>query len=114
MQARKRVSAASRTRSPVHLLRPAMSESSAQREAILGHQSGLHLRPIKEVVKTANDFAADVTLHFDDKAASAKSAMELMLLGAVQGARLTVKGTGTDATAAVDAVAKVLEQESKD
>lgn len=91
-----------------------MSEADVQKEATLGHESGLHLRPIQAVVKTASDYSADVTLHYDDKAASAKSAMELMLLGAVQGTRLTVKAKGTDADAAADAVANVLEQESKD
>ena len=91
-----------------------MSEADVQKEATLGHESGLHLRPIQAVVKTANDYSADVTLHYDDKAASAKSAMEMMLLGAVQGTRLTVKAKGEDADAAVDAVTNVLEQESKD
>ena len=91
-----------------------MSEADVQKEATLSHESGLHLRPIQAVVKTASDYAADVTLHYDDKAASAKSAMEMMLLGAPHGTRLTVKATGADAGAAADAVANILEQDMPD
>jgi len=53
-------------------------------------------------------FTSDVHIHFDGRMASAKSAMELMLLGATFGAVLTVEANGSDADGAVEKVAEIL------
>ena len=82
---------------------------TSRRLAVLSHPNGLHLTPIQQVVRAASGFSADVSVQFNDKAADAKSAMELMLLGATQGANLAIEGTGPDADDAVEAVARVLE-----
>ena len=70
--------------------------------------NGLHLSPITTLVKEVTPLDADVKISFDGKSASAKSAIELMLLGAPQGAGLALEATGRDAHAALDAVSRIL------
>ena len=81
-----------------------------ERTVILAHKNGLHLTPITKLVKQTSDFNCDVTLSFDGKTASAKSAVELMLLGATEGAELVVRASGADdAEAAILCVTTILE-----
>jgi len=79
-----------------------------RRQIKLACPNGLHLSPITTLVKEVSPLDADVSISFDGKSASAKSAMELMLLGAPQGAELTLEATGSDADAALDAVSRIL------
>ncbi|HAD58058.1 MAG TPA: HPr family phosphocarrier protein [Planctomycetaceae bacterium] len=86
-----------------------------ERRVILAHKNGLHLTPITMLVQRTADFQCDVRLSFDGKTASAKSAVELMLLGATEGAELVVQASGADdAEAAIDCVASVLGDVSED
>ncbi|MCP4783897.1 MAG: HPr family phosphocarrier protein [Fuerstiella sp.] len=80
-----------------------------RRQITLACPNGLHLSPITTLVKEVAPLNADVKISFDGKSASAKSAMELMLLGAPQGAELALEATGSDADTALDAVSRVLE-----
>ena len=66
------------------------SETS-QRIVRLAHRNGLHIRPIQRLVRAMSEFEADVQISFDGKVANAKSAMDLMVLGATFGADLSVE-----------------------
>ncbi|MEZ6131620.1 MAG: HPr family phosphocarrier protein [Planctomycetaceae bacterium] len=83
------------------------SETS-RRQVKLAYRNGLHLTPIQLLVKSISPFMADVRIHFDGRVASAKSAMDLMLLGATFGAELMVEANGSDADGAVAKVAEIL------
>ena len=86
-----------------------MSESGTlQRQVRLAHPNGLHLRPIQLLVQAMSGYTADVNIRFDGKVASAKSTMDLMLLGASSGAELNVEANGNDAESAVDEVVRIL------
>jgi phosphotransferase system HPr (HPr) family protein len=65
---------------------------------------GLHARPAALFVQEANRFAADITVRLGDTEADAKSILDLLLLGAVQGSRVTVRAEGPDAEAALAAL----------
>lgn len=84
------------------------AEESVRRQVILAHENGLHLTPITRLVQELNEFQSEVTLTYDGKAASGKSAVELMLLGATEGSELLVEANGADASAAADAAEKIL------
>lgn len=84
------------------------ADDAIQRQVKLAHRNGLHLSPINTVVKKACEYKADVRVCFDGKSASARSAMDLMLLGATFGAELQLEASGDDAAAAMQAVADVL------
>ncbi|MEQ9411539.1 MAG: HPr family phosphocarrier protein [Fuerstiella sp.] len=85
------------------------ADEPTRRRVTLAHKNGLHLSPITELVKKASQFASEVRICFDGKEASAKSAVELMLLGATHGAELTIEASGADADPAVRAVSEILE-----
>jgi len=88
-----------------------MSElvQTVRREVTLTIENGLHLQPISQIVRCAQSFAAAVTFLHEGKRADAKSAFDLMLLGAECGARLTVEASGADALAALAAIAALFE-----
>lgn len=84
------------------------AEESIRRQVILAHENGLHLTPITRLVQELTGFSSDVVLTYDGKSASAKSAVELMLLGATEGSELLVEAKGSDAAAAADAAERIL------
>ena len=80
-----------------------------QRVVTLGHENGLHLTPIQLLVRKSTDFESDISIKFDGKVASAKSALELMVLGPTKGALLDVEAKGVDAEEAIQVVSSILE-----
>jgi phosphotransferase system HPr (HPr) family protein len=79
---------------------------SSEVEVVLS--AALHARPAAEAVRAAAMFSAEVEVRLGDRAASARSALRLMSLGAPAGATVTVRATGDDAHLAAPAVAEVL------
>lgn len=70
---------------------------------------GLHARAAAQLVKIANEFAAEVTLIKDDVEVNGKSIMGILLLAAPQGTDLEVRVEGSDEEAAMAAVAQLIE-----
>jgi phosphocarrier protein len=79
----------------------------AQREIEVVNRLGLHARPAAMIVKAAGSFAAEVFLIKDDVRINAKSIMGVMMLAAECGSTLLIEAQGSDAEAAVTAVAEV-------
>ena len=79
-----------------------------QRSVKLAHRNGLHIRPIQQLVRAVSDYEADVRISFAGKVANAKSAMDLLVLGATFGAELDVEASGVDADSALEKVDEVL------
>ena len=77
----------------------------AERKVIVRLSEGLHARPATEFVKLARGFASAVTVECGGKSADAKSAVKLMLLGVKEAAEITIRATGPDEDAAVQALA---------
>lgn len=82
--------------------------ATAERRVVVEREAGLHARPAREVVETAADFDADVTVEFGAETARAASLLELTALGAEPGDEVSVSATGPDAAAAVEAVVAAL------
>jgi phosphocarrier protein HPr len=72
------------------------------------NENGVHARPAAELVKVAARFASDITVSRDDLTVNGKSIMGVMMLAAECGATITVRATGDDAEAAVDAIAALV------
>ncbi len=79
-----------------------------QRDVEVVNAHGIHARPAAEIVKVAGKFAADITLSRDAMEVNAKSIMGVMMLAAECGATVTIKATGADAQAALDALATLI------
>lgn len=83
--------------------------ADASATARIVNRQGLHARPISMIVKLAGDFDAELSiLGPDGTRADARSVFSLMTLAAGQGSELVLEGRGTDAAAAVEAVAALV------
>jgi phosphotransferase system HPr (HPr) family protein len=79
--------------------------------AVVRCEHGLHARVAAQVVRAARDFDATVTLRCRDcPEANACSILQLLMLGAEQGADVEIEADGADEDAALRAVAGVFEQ----
>jgi phosphocarrier protein HPr len=72
------------------------------------NKNGLHARPAAEIVKTAARFTSDIVLIRDGLEVNGKSIMGVMMLAAECGATVTLRATGTDEGAAVEALATLV------
>lgn len=73
------------------------------------HKVGLHARPASMFVKMASGFESDITVTNGDRTANAKSILNVLTLGANQGAQIVIQAEGPDADealAALDALVK--------
>ena len=71
---------------------------------------GLHMRPAMQFVERASTFASRISVRKDGMAVDGKSIMQLTMLAATQGTRLTIRAEGSDAAAAAAALGTLLEQ----
>lgn len=68
------------------------------------NELGLHARAATKFVQTANKFKSDVEVEKDGQAVNGKSIMGVLMLVASKGTFITVKATGPDADACVEAL----------
>ena len=85
-------------------------DQRAEVEVEVSNRMGLHTRPAKAFVETANRFASRIEVHNGDLVANGKSIMGLMSLLAPQGTHLVVTAQGPDAAEAVQALADLVRQ----
>jgi phosphotransferase system HPr (HPr) family protein len=73
-------------------------------DVTLTHEAGLHARPAAAFVKAASRFSSTVTVRCGEKQANAKSIVQVLGLGARQGATITISADGADEAEAVAAL----------
>jgi phosphocarrier protein HPr len=83
---------------------------AVQREVAIRNQRGLHARAAAKFVKLAAQFEAEIEVKRNDMAVSGQSIMGLMMLAAGPGCTIMLKGTGSQAEAAVSALAELVER----
>lgn len=89
---------------------------SQSREPVLSkifmikNKFGLHARPSASFVQTASRFHSDIKVEKDGQVADGKSILDLMMLAAAQGARITIKAQGEDAQEALQALEELIEK----
>jgi phosphocarrier protein len=77
---------------------------AAKAEVELLNRYGLHQRPAMKVIETAGKFTAEVYLIKGEQRCNAKSIIDVIMLAAEKGTKLTVEAEGSDAEAAVQAI----------
>jgi phosphocarrier protein len=82
----------------------------AARRATIVNRKGLHARASAKVAKLAAEYDAQVFVSHESETADARSIMDLLMLVAHTGCTVEIKGRGTQADAAVDAIARLIEQ----
>ena len=72
------------------------------------NKNGLHARPAAEIVKLAAKYTSEITISRDGTEVNGKSIMGVMMLAAECGSSLVLRADGTDADAAVSALAELI------
>jgi phosphocarrier protein len=72
------------------------------------NKKGLHARASAKFVQTVERFDATVRVTRGSETVGGTSIMGLMMLGAATGTSITVEATGNEASAAVDALARLV------
>jgi len=86
-----------------------MSGESLQQKVIVTNPQGLHMRPSAAFMTLAGRFQSSVTVSVNGRSANGKSALDLMMLAAEEGAELTVEVSGPDAGDALRALVALLQ-----
>jgi phosphocarrier protein HPr len=73
------------------------------------HEVGLHARPAALFVQTAKKFNCDIEATFGERQANAKSILNVLTLGANQGAVISIRAEGEDARQALEALEALVE-----
>lgn len=68
------------------------------------NDKGLHTRPSTELVKCAASFKSQITLYYQNMSVNAKSLLDILMLAAARGAKITIEAVGEDAEEAVKAI----------
>ena len=72
------------------------------------NELGLHARAATKFVQTSNRFKCDVTVEKDGQNVNGKSIMGVLMLVASKGTSITVKATGADSQACVEALGELV------
>lgn len=83
--------------------------STATRTVTIVNDLGLHLRAAGALVQVASRFDSEVWLRRANAEANAKSIMSVLSLAASKGTKLDVVAQGSDAQAAMQAVAELID-----
>ncbi len=71
---------------------------------------GIHARPAGTLVKTAEKFTCEITIHKEDKTADAKRIFSVMSLGVKEGDEIKLTFSGTDEVNAFDTLQNFLKE----
>lgn len=80
----------------------------ARKDFTIINKLGIHARPAAQFVKTSNRFQSEIRVEKDGEEVDGKSIMGLMMLAAGHGSVITVTAEGTDADAALEAIADLI------
>lgn len=75
------------------------------------NRKGLHARASAQLVKLAETFKTQTSIRYQDMCVPADSIMDLLMLGAAQGAVITIEGEGEDAEQAINALVHLINDE---
>lgn len=81
----------------------------ASQTVTITDEVGLHARPAAKFVQMAARFGSDIEVRKGDRAADAKSMIEVLTLEAARGDEVLLSATGPDADAALQALVALLE-----
>ena len=84
-------------------------QETLEKTFVIGSKLGLHARPAAIFVQTANRFESLVEVQKEDQKIDGKSIMGIMTLAAEMGSSITVRVTGKDAAASMEALTKLIE-----
>jgi len=87
-----------------------VSESTYEIEVEIRNPEGLHMRPAMQFVDVANRFGAAIAVRNQDTTVDGKSIMQMTMLAATSGTKLTIQAKGEDAREAITALQELVDQ----
>ncbi len=78
------------------------------------NKDGLHMRPAMQFVDIANQFKSDISVNNGENVVDGASIMQMSMLAATYGTRLTIRAEGPDAQQAVEALRELIEERKFD
>lgn len=79
------------------------------KEVEVQNQVGLHARPATFFIQKANEFKSSIWVEKDERRVNAKSLLGVLSLGIVGGTTIKILADGSDETAAVEGLVKLVE-----
>lgn len=86
-----------------------LTDDLCQVEVEIKNADGLHMRPAMLFVDLANRFICDIQVSNDETSVDAKSIMQMTMLAATCGTKLTIRASGEDAKQAVHDLQELVE-----
>jgi len=80
-----------------------------EKKVLIKNKLGLHARAAVKLMNLSNRFASNVRIEKDGNEVDGKSILGLLTLAAVQGSEITIKTAGSDETAALKALAALVD-----
>ncbi|PLX95601.1 MAG: HPr family phosphocarrier protein [Desulfuromonas sp.] len=80
-----------------------------KREFTIKNRLGLHARAAAQLVKTANQYKAEILIEKEGIEVNGKSIMGILMLAAPQGSVITVSTNGEEATVAMQNLAELID-----
>lgn len=80
-----------------------------EKDVTVKNRAGIHARPAGMIVTLANKFSSQIFIEKDNDKINAKSIMGLITLGVLCNTTIKVSATGSDEVAAVEALAKLID-----
>ena len=93
---------------PEKELGPSVPSGAISRELLIINKRGLHARASAKFVQLVEKFSAEVWVTRGSETVGGTSIMGLMMLAAGPGTSVTVSATGSEAQAALDAIAALI------
>ena len=88
---------------------PSETSHTEERTCLIKNKLGLHARAAALFVQLASKFVSDITVEKNGQEVNAKSIMGILILAAAKDTSITLKASGSDAVAAIDALAKLID-----
>lgn len=87
-----------------------MSKSVSQIDVEIKNANGMHMRPAMQFVDAASQFESDIHVTDGKTGVDGKSIMQMTMLAATIGTKLTIKAHGSDALEAVSTLKELIEE----
>jgi phosphocarrier protein HPr len=84
-----------------------MSRDMQTRIVVVSNPQGLHARPADAFVKTALRFESKIEVVKDGERVDGKSILSMLTLAAMEGTKLAIEATGSDAEQALEALVEL-------
>ncbi len=84
---------------------------AVEKTVVISNPQGLHARPAELFARLALQFDSQIEVIRESHRVDAKSILHVLTLGAAQGTELLLHAEGTDAEAALEALARLVESD---